>query len=45
MIVVDMGFWLALGNKKDEAHIPAVTLFNSLQNEPFHNLFTFAQRK
>lgn len=35
MIIVDTGFWLALGNKNDEAHIPAVTLFSSLTNEKF----------
>lgn len=35
MIIVDTGFWLALANKNDEFHIPAVNLFYSLQDEQF----------
>jgi uncharacterized protein len=35
MIIVDTGFWLALGNKKDESHQAAKTLFQSLVNEKF----------
>jgi predicted nucleic acid-binding protein len=35
MIIVDSGFWLALANKNDEFHIPAVNLFYSLQDEQF----------
>ena len=35
MIIVDTGFWLALANKKDEAHQPAKTIFQRLVNEKF----------
>ncbi len=30
MIIVDTGFWLALANKKDESHLSAKSIFQSL---------------
>jgi predicted nucleic acid-binding protein len=35
MIIVDIGFWLALANKKDAVHIVAKKRFQDLANQQF----------
>lgn len=35
MLIVDIGFWLALANQKDDAHQSATQLFQKLENKEF----------